>query len=130
VTRPGAPPMDGPRIDRWTAAAVPWWVPRLVLIVGWVGACVVAVAGDTLSCTAADPGVCGPAVTFAVAIVVLLATPVLLWWLPLAGCGTGMLSSGAAAGRRGRPVNVTADPQPLLEVGVGRPSCPGVALAC
>jgi hypothetical protein len=35
--------------------------------------------------------VCGPDVTFAAAIVVLLATPVLLWWLPLVGCGAGML---------------------------------------
>jgi hypothetical protein len=91
VTRPGAPALDGLRIGRWTAAAVPWWVPRLVLVVGWVIAFVVAVAGDTTSCKALDPGVCGPDVTFAVAIVVLFATPILLWWLPLVGCGAGLL---------------------------------------
>ncbi len=91
VTRPGAPALDRPRIDRWIAAAVPWWVPRVVLVVGWVVAFVAAVASDTLPCTALDPGVCGPDVGFALAIVVALATPVLLWWLPLAGCGAGML---------------------------------------
>lgn len=90
MRRPGAPVLDGPRIGRWTDSAVPWWVPRLVLLVGWVVAVGVAVANDTTSCQALDPGVCGPDVTFAVALVVLLATPFLLCWLPLAGCVAGM----------------------------------------
>ncbi|MFG1993777.1 hypothetical protein ACGFJ7_27755 [Actinoplanes sp. NPDC048988] len=91
MTRAGVPVLDGVRIGRWTAAGVPWWVPRVVLVVGWVASFVVAAVGDTSSCTAADPGVCGPDTTFAVALVVLFATPVLLWWMPLAGCGAGVL---------------------------------------
>ena len=91
VTRPGAPALDGAHIDRWTAAAVPWWASRLVLTAGWAVAVLVAAIGDTTSCTPSDPAACGPDVTFAVAIVVLLATPILLWWLPLAGCWAGMV---------------------------------------
>ncbi|GIE89641.1 hypothetical protein Are01nite_61210 [Actinoplanes regularis] len=90
VTRPGAPALDGSRIDRWTAAVVPWWVPRLALAGAWIAALVTAAAGDPTSCTATDPSVCGPDVTFAVALVPLVATPFLLWWIPLAGCGAGV----------------------------------------
>ena len=91
VTRPGAPVLDQARVDRWAAATVPWWVCRLVLTVGWAVAGLVAVAADTGSCTALDPAVCGPDVTFAVAVVVLFATPVLLWWVPVAGCAAGVV---------------------------------------
>ncbi|MGK5683632.1 hypothetical protein [Actinoplanes sp. URMC 104] len=91
MTRPGAPALDGARMGRWSAAAVPWWVPRGVLVLGWAVAVLVAVAGDTSSCTPQEPAVCGPDVSFAVAAVVLLATPVLLWWLPLAGCAAGVV---------------------------------------
>ncbi|MEU4237138.1 hypothetical protein [Actinoplanes sp. NPDC026619] len=91
MTRPGAPALDDQHVDRWTAAAAPWWKLRLALLVAWIAAILIALAGDTAPCTALDPGVCGPDVTFAVALVVLAATPVLLWWLPLAGCGAGML---------------------------------------
>ncbi|WP_203805471.1 hypothetical protein [Paractinoplanes tereljensis] len=85
MTRPGAPALDGPRIDRWVSAAVPWWVPRLVLFLGWVAAGAVALATDNAT------GGYGPDLTFAVAVVVWLATPVLLWWLPLAGCAAGVI---------------------------------------
>ncbi|MBB4690583.1 hypothetical protein [Paractinoplanes abujensis] len=88
---PTIPALDGPHLERWTAAAVPWWVPRTGLLGGWAVAVLVAVAADNRACSVADPGVCGPDVTFAVAIVVLLATPVLLWWLPPAGCAAGVL---------------------------------------
>ena len=91
MRRPGVPGLDGVRVEQWTAAAVPWWVLRLVLVAGWAAACIAAVVADPLSCSALDPTVCGPDVTFAVAIPVLFATPILLWWLPLAGCGAGML---------------------------------------
>ncbi|MBM2618505.1 hypothetical protein JIG36_23390 [Actinoplanes sp. LDG1-06] len=90
MRRPGAPVLDERRIGRWGAAAVPWWVPRVVLLLGWVAAVGAAVAGDSRPCSTVDPLVCGPDVTFAVALVVLLATPVLLWWLPLAGCAAGI----------------------------------------
>ncbi|MBL7262173.1 hypothetical protein [Paractinoplanes lichenicola] len=83
--------MDGPSIKRWAAAAVPWWVSRVGLLLGWVVAVLVAVAADNRACSVADPQVCGPDVTFAVGIVILLATPVLLWWLPLAGCAAGVV---------------------------------------
>ncbi|MBU2669764.1 PH domain-containing protein [Actinoplanes bogorensis] len=91
MKRPAAPALDDSRIERWTAAAVPWWVTRVVLIVAWFIAFLLAVFNDSTTCTPADPSVCGPDVSFAVAIVVLLATPILLWWMPLAGCAAGVL---------------------------------------
>ena len=70
---------------------LPWWVARLVLVAGWIVAVFVAIARDMPTCTPQDPSVCGPDVRFAWAAVALLATPVLLWWLPLAGCAAGVL---------------------------------------
>lgn len=113
VTRPGAPVLDGPRIARWTAAAVPWWATRSVLIGGWAVAGVagvVAAAADTVPCTASEPGVCGPDVPLALAMVVMLATPVLLWWLPLAGCAAGMLFA---------VLDLVADDTPAANVAFG-----------
>ncbi|GAA0552666.1 hypothetical protein GCM10010172_38880 [Paractinoplanes ferrugineus] len=91
MRRPAAPTLDGPRAERWRAAAAPWWALRIALLLGWVSACAVAVITDRTSCTPLDPGVCGPDLPFAVSIVVLVATPVLVWWLPLAGCASGIL---------------------------------------
>ncbi|SNY52532.1 hypothetical protein SAMN05421748_11327 [Paractinoplanes atraurantiacus] len=102
--------LDGARIQRWIKAAVPWWVPRLVLVAAWAGAFVAAAVGDPSSCTAADPGVCGPDVTLAVVIVVLLATPILLWWLPLAGCGAGVLFA---------VLDLVLDDEPVARVAFG-----------
>lgn len=91
MTRPGAPALTDEMAARWRAALVPWWVPRILLVAGWVVAVVAAAAGDAAACTAADPGVCGADVSFAWAAVPLFATPVLLWWLPLGGCAAGTL---------------------------------------
>jgi hypothetical protein len=76
--------------ERWLRAGVPGWVPG-ALAVGWTAALVAAVAGDTTPpCSPADPSICGPDQVFAWAVVVLFATPVLLWWQPLAGCAAGI----------------------------------------
>jgi hypothetical protein len=76
--------------ERWLRASVPGWVPR-ALVAGWVAALAAAVIGDTTPpCSPTDPSICGPDQTFAWAVVVLFATPVLLWWQPLAGCMAGV----------------------------------------
>jgi hypothetical protein len=75
----------------WARATVPWWMPRIVLLAGWFGAVAVTEMTDLPACTAIDPAVCGPDVSFAWAAVALIATPILLWWLPLAGCGAGIV---------------------------------------
>lgn len=92
VTRPGAPAMDTSHAARWSAARVPWWVPRLVLVVAWLAAIMVG-ALSASDCTPLDPSVCGPTVSFTIAVVFLLATPILLWWLPAAGCAAGVVFS-------------------------------------
>src|SRR5215207_9483571 len=88
--------MTGPRFDaaaarRWSAATVPAWVPRYVLVAGWVAAFAVAVFTDTAPCVAEDPGRCGPDRGFAVVLGLAFATPVLLIALPALGCLAGLL---------------------------------------
>lgn len=52
---------------------------------------VAAVIGDTTPpCSPTDPSICGPDQVFAWAVVVLFATPVLLWWQPLVGWVAGV----------------------------------------
>jgi hypothetical protein len=75
---------------RWLRAGLPRSVTSLVLPSLWLVAVVVAFASDTTRCTPQDPSVCGPDSSFAFAFVVLLATLVLLWWLPLLGCLSGV----------------------------------------
>ncbi|TWP46522.1 hypothetical protein FKR81_35770 [Lentzea tibetensis] len=79
------PAMD---VSRWVAAAVPWWVTRVVLVAGWLAAVIVAVSSSTVTCTPDVP--CSPDTVFAMALVLLLATPVLLFWMPVTGCLAGV----------------------------------------
>ena len=88
---PPVPAFGAPEASGWSRGSLPWWVPSVALVAAWVLAFAAATAGDTERCSAADPSVCGPDVGFAVAAVALFATPVLLWWIPLAGCLTGAL---------------------------------------
>ena len=88
---PAAPPLLAPQAARWVRAAVPRWVTNVALPVLWLVAVVVAIAADTTRCTPQDPSVCGPDSSFAFAFVVLLAIPVLLWWMPVLGCVAGAL---------------------------------------
>ena len=87
---PTARPLTAETAARWVRLAVPQWVPKVILTVGWAVALATAFAGDNRLCTPADPAICGPDQAFAVWIVVCLATPVLLLWMPLAGCATGI----------------------------------------
>ena len=92
MERPVAPVFDVASAREW-ARLVPWWVPRVVLTVGWVAATTVAIVVSDQPCTPSDPSVCGPALWFGYAGGLLLATPILLWTVPLAGCVTGALFS-------------------------------------
>lgn len=73
----------------WQAAQVPRWVPRIVLVGAAVAAFIANLELDDTPCSATDPTVCGPDLRFTVALALLLATPILLWWLPLLGCVAG-----------------------------------------
>jgi hypothetical protein len=81
---------EGAVVAAWRRAAVPWWVPRIVLPVLWAAAVVASVVCDVQPCSPADPAICGPDASFGWAAIALLASPVLLWWSPLAGCATGI----------------------------------------
>ncbi|HEX8768354.1 MAG TPA: hypothetical protein VF714_08285, partial [Jatrophihabitans sp.] len=87
---PDARPFTATDAERWLRAGVPRWVTRVALPALWTLAVVVAVAADTTRCTPQDPSACGPDSTFAFAFVALLATPVLLFWMPILGCLTGV----------------------------------------
>lgn len=76
--------------DRWTRAAVPGWVPRGILLAGWVLAFALASLLDSPPCSVADPSVCGPDLGWSVGASMLLATPVLLLVLPALGCLGGV----------------------------------------
>lgn len=78
-------------VQRWQAAAVPWWVTKVGLVGGWVAA--FAVSGElseAVPCTMNRP--CLPDPVFALAVVPLLATPLLLLFgRVLTGCAMGVL---------------------------------------
>ena len=86
-----APALTPELLKRWRRAGVPWWVPSILLIAWWVIGAVLGFIGDTAPCSPAEPSVCGPDITFAWAVVPLLATPILLVWMPLAGCAAGVV---------------------------------------
>jgi hypothetical protein len=69
---------------------VPAWVAKGALTAGWAAAFVAAAVGDTTACTPQAPSLCGPDQGFAWCVVICLATPVLLVWLPLLGCVAGV----------------------------------------
>ncbi|SEQ44897.1 hypothetical protein SAMN05216188_10372 [Lentzea xinjiangensis] len=77
-------------VQRWQAAAVPWWVTKVGLVGGWIVAFYFAASGGEAPCTTAHP--CVPDPLFALAVVPLLATPLLLaFGRVLTGCGMGVL---------------------------------------
>ncbi|MEU7480631.1 hypothetical protein AB0A63_31950 [Lentzea sp. NPDC042327] len=77
-------------VQRWHAAAVPWWVTKAGLVGGWVLAFVVSGAAGEAPCTTARP--CLPDPLFALAVVPLLAAPLLLLFgRVLTGCAMGVL---------------------------------------
>ena len=88
-----AHPLTDDLAARWARAGVPHWVSRWLLVAGWAAAlacALLAVDGDD-ACSAADPSVCGPDLVSAGFTAVLLATPVLLLWLPPVGCLAGVV---------------------------------------
>jgi len=87
---PAVPPLSAAAANRWVRAGVPRWVTGGVLPALWLVAVIVAFASDNTQCTPQDPSACGPDSTFAFAFVVLMATPVLLWWMPVLGCLAGV----------------------------------------
>ena len=92
---PRAPQVSPVTADQWARAAVPLAVTRVVLPLAWVAALAAAAFGDTTPCSAADPSLCGPDQAFAFWITIAFATPVLLWWKPLLGCGAGIAFAAA-----------------------------------
>lgn len=87
---PAAMPFTGADADRWLRAGLPRWVTSIALPSLWGLAFLVAVISDTTRCTPQDPSVCGPDSNFALWFAVLLATPVLLIWMPVIGCLAGV----------------------------------------
>ncbi|MFJ8960770.1 hypothetical protein ACIRG5_15430 [Lentzea sp. NPDC102401] len=83
--------MIGPvDVQRWQAAAVPWWVTKVGLVGGWMVAFYFAVSANESPCTVAQP--CLPDPLFSLAVVPLLATPLLLLFgRVLTGCAMGVL---------------------------------------
>ncbi|MFI9814940.1 hypothetical protein [Saccharothrix variisporea] len=81
-------PFTAEHLRRWEAPAVPFWVYRGVLVVGWCVAFGYAVS-IPVTCTPASP--CLPDAGFSVAAALVLATPVLLWREPVLGCCVGAL---------------------------------------
>ena len=76
-------------VQRWQAAAVPWWVTKVGLVGGWIVAFYFAASGSDVPCTAARP--CVPDPLFSLAVVPLLATPLLLLFgRVLTGCAMGV----------------------------------------
>ena len=88
--------------DAWLAAGIPRWLTRQLPAALWLVAFVVSIATDTTQCTPADPGVCGPDFVFAWFVVVFIATPILLFWMPLLGCAAAI--TFALADQRYDPV--------------------------
>ena len=83
---PAAAPFTAPDADRWLRAGVPRWVTSIALTSLWGLAFLVAAITDTTTCTPQDPSICGPDTNFALWVVVMLAIPVLLLWMPVLGC--------------------------------------------
>ncbi|WP_433261866.1 PH domain-containing protein [Actinosynnema sp. CS-041913] len=79
-------PFTAEDLRRWEAHAVPAWVYKGVLLVGWGVAFGYAVT-TTSGCTPAAP--CYPDPWLSVFAAALLATPVLLWREPVLGCALG-----------------------------------------
>ncbi|PWK81988.1 hypothetical protein C8D88_115104 [Lentzea atacamensis] len=76
-------------VQRWQAAAVPWWVTKVGLVGGWVVAFYFALSGSGAPCTVAQP--CEPNPFFSIAMVPWLATPLLLLLgRVLTGCAMGV----------------------------------------
>ncbi|RKT55410.1 hypothetical protein [Saccharothrix australiensis] len=79
-------PFTAADLRRWSAHAVPGWVHRGVLLIGWVIA--FGYATTTASgCTPTAP--CLPDPLLSVSVAALLATPVMLWREPVLGCALG-----------------------------------------
>ncbi|MFI6102480.1 hypothetical protein ACIA8G_43610 [Lentzea sp. NPDC051213] len=77
-------------VQRWQAAAVPWWVTKVGLVGGWIVAFYFAATANDVPCTAAQP--CLPDPLFSLAVVPLLATPLLLLFgRVLTGCAMGVV---------------------------------------
>ena len=102
---PDAVPLTDDDADAWLAAGIPRWLTRQLPAALWLLASVVSVATDNTHCTPANPGVCGPDYVFAWFVVVFLATPILLFWMPLLGCAAAI--TFALADQRYDPVAVS-----------------------
>jgi hypothetical protein len=80
---------------QWVNAAVPSWVYRWLMPVGWLAAMtasvVSAVSGDSALCSASDPSICGPDTAFALAAVACLACLVAWWRMPRIAAVAGLV---------------------------------------
>lgn len=78
----------------WISARRPWRAIRLALVAGWVVMLLVSFdQPDRSPCAAGSPTLCGPDELAVFVRVLSLLAPILLCWMPLAGC-----LSGAVAG--------------------------------
>ena len=88
---PAALPLSAADARRWVRAGPAALGHQRRADRGWALAVVVAIATDNTQCTPQDPSVCGPDSVFAFWFVVTVATPVLLFWMPVLGCTAGAL---------------------------------------
>ncbi|WP_341360842.1 hypothetical protein V5H98_06740 [Georgenia sp. M64] len=82
--------MTPERAGEWRTA-IPSRRWAVVLVVAWSAAFALSVVTDTVPCSPADPSVCGPDTGFAVFVVPLLATPLLLLLRPALGAAAGVV---------------------------------------
>ncbi|MDQ1292687.1 MAG: hypothetical protein QG608_567 [Actinomycetota bacterium] len=92
----GIEQVDKDRAERWIRPYVLNWVPRAVLPGLWVLFLALSmVLEQDPQCTSADPGLCGPDETSPGLLVLALSVPLLLLWIPYAGCVLGTVLSVA-----------------------------------
>ncbi|HEX8079864.1 MAG TPA: hypothetical protein VF557_06610 [Jatrophihabitans sp.] len=83
---PTAQPFRGRDAHRWVAAGLPRGVTSVALPLLWGVALLVAASTGASRCMPQHLAGCGPDASSTLWLVMLLATPVLLVWMPVLGC--------------------------------------------
>ncbi|MEV6410381.1 hypothetical protein [Kribbella sp. NPDC051718] len=76
---------------QWLDAAVPSWLYRWLMPLGWLAALATSVIGDDRPCSVADPTICGPDLTFSLALIPCLASFLGWWWVPRLAAAGGLV---------------------------------------
>jgi len=96
VVRPYAQGFRSQHAEAWLAARTPWWLARIALAAAWVVTMTVSIlifVFSDLDCSPDDPTICGPDPADALVSALVVLVPVLLVWMPLAGCALGLVVS-------------------------------------